>query len=441
MKSLEKDRNRRYETATGFAADVHRYLAGEAVQAHPPSAAYRVRKFVRKHQVAIATASAFLGMLIASVGVSGALAVNARRARTIAEVRRIQAEANANEARANALQAKVNADSFWKAEEANVFGRIDTEIKNLSLQVDLDLIECRTDPRVGLLRLARPMPMIVGPVISLFPGTNNEIETTMSLVNRPRYRALGEFVTVAVLGMGQTFAPLLPPKPLIDDGQELQPWHVSTDGRRLLTLGGGRTIKLWDKATARPIATLRQGDEKAIAAGFSPDGATIYTHSWDGVVRFWEGEDGRFRAKTEARPDRLKLLGRVREDRLDEYDRGSWVNLLSNDRMITASMVEKKEDDFSSAARLRGPGRVVGFPDGAAHCPIGGSKAQAGHLPLLRGESMDQGRRPGSSCVDVLRCPRPTGRASRSRREDRPERPISGDEPWRGESGHDRLPG
>ena len=46
MRALEKDRNRRYETANGFAADVLRYLSGEPVTAHPPSARYRVRKFV-----------------------------------------------------------------------------------------------------------------------------------------------------------------------------------------------------------------------------------------------------------------------------------------------------------------------------------------------------------------------------------------------------------
>ena len=42
MKALEKDRNRRYETANGFAADVQRYLADEPVQACPPSAGYRL---------------------------------------------------------------------------------------------------------------------------------------------------------------------------------------------------------------------------------------------------------------------------------------------------------------------------------------------------------------------------------------------------------------
>src|SRR5262245_9384055 len=49
MKALEKDRNRRYETANGFAMDVQRYLADEAVLACPPSARYRLRKFVRRN--------------------------------------------------------------------------------------------------------------------------------------------------------------------------------------------------------------------------------------------------------------------------------------------------------------------------------------------------------------------------------------------------------
>src|ERR1700722_10245421 len=51
MKSLDKDRARRYETASSFALDIQRYLAGEQVFAVPPSAHYRVRKFVVKHGV------------------------------------------------------------------------------------------------------------------------------------------------------------------------------------------------------------------------------------------------------------------------------------------------------------------------------------------------------------------------------------------------------
>jgi serine/threonine protein kinase/WD40 repeat protein/gas vesicle protein len=50
MKALEKDRNRRYESANGFAADVQRYLADEPVLACPPSVGYRLRKLVRRNK-------------------------------------------------------------------------------------------------------------------------------------------------------------------------------------------------------------------------------------------------------------------------------------------------------------------------------------------------------------------------------------------------------
>jgi serine/threonine protein kinase len=55
MKALEKDRNRRYESAGDMAADVERYLNDEAVEACPPSKVYRLRKFVKRHKVMLVT--------------------------------------------------------------------------------------------------------------------------------------------------------------------------------------------------------------------------------------------------------------------------------------------------------------------------------------------------------------------------------------------------
>ena len=64
MKALEKDRDRRYETASGLAADVRRFLAGEPVLAHPQGAAYRLRKFVARRKRFVALAAAFLVVLV-----------------------------------------------------------------------------------------------------------------------------------------------------------------------------------------------------------------------------------------------------------------------------------------------------------------------------------------------------------------------------------------
>jgi tetratricopeptide (TPR) repeat protein len=64
MKALEKDRNRRYETANGFAMDVQRYLTDEPVLACPPSAAYRLRKFARRNKSGLAVAALALFVLV-----------------------------------------------------------------------------------------------------------------------------------------------------------------------------------------------------------------------------------------------------------------------------------------------------------------------------------------------------------------------------------------
>src|SRR5262249_26745354 len=80
MKALEKDRNRRYQTANGFALDVQRFLAGEPVLAVPPSAGYGLRKFWRKHRVALTTAAVVAVLLVVAVAVSSWQAVRATRA-------------------------------------------------------------------------------------------------------------------------------------------------------------------------------------------------------------------------------------------------------------------------------------------------------------------------------------------------------------------------
>ena len=68
MKALEKDRNRRYETANGFARDVQRYLADEPVQACPPSAWYRFRKFARRNRAKLGVTMLVLFSLAALGG-------------------------------------------------------------------------------------------------------------------------------------------------------------------------------------------------------------------------------------------------------------------------------------------------------------------------------------------------------------------------------------
>ncbi|MGI9515461.1 MAG: tetratricopeptide repeat protein [Pirellulaceae bacterium] len=67
MKALEKDRGRRYETANGFANDIQRYLEDETVEACPPSASYRFRKFARRNKSQLVTAGVLAAALLVAV--------------------------------------------------------------------------------------------------------------------------------------------------------------------------------------------------------------------------------------------------------------------------------------------------------------------------------------------------------------------------------------
>ncbi|HWY88884.1 MAG TPA: serine/threonine-protein kinase, partial [Gemmataceae bacterium] len=80
MKCLEKDRARRYETANGLARDIQRLLHNEPIVARPPSAAYKLGKFVRRNQLFVASAALIATALVLGVAVSSWQAVKASRA-------------------------------------------------------------------------------------------------------------------------------------------------------------------------------------------------------------------------------------------------------------------------------------------------------------------------------------------------------------------------
>ena len=84
MKSLEKDRSRRYETANEFASDIERYLKDEPVSAGPPSAAYRFRKFARRNSGKLIAVSMIAFLLVTGIGVSTWQAIRATRAVQVA---------------------------------------------------------------------------------------------------------------------------------------------------------------------------------------------------------------------------------------------------------------------------------------------------------------------------------------------------------------------
>jgi hypothetical protein len=130
MKALEKNRNRRYETANGFAMDVQRYLADEPVLACPPSVGYRLRKFARRNKGPVMAGLLVLLTLVA--GIIGttwqAMRANQRaegeRLAKLAEADRAEGERRAKQ---QEQQEKANAESR-EAEIKAVLNFVETKV-------------------------------------------------------------------------------------------------------------------------------------------------------------------------------------------------------------------------------------------------------------------------------------------------------------------------
>ncbi|MGC9944369.1 MAG: serine/threonine-protein kinase [Verrucomicrobiota bacterium] len=106
MKALEKDRRRRYETASGMALDVQRYLSNEPISARPPSTLYKFKKLVSRNKLLFMCISVIALLLVVSLIVVSAALARERGARREAVDSLRQAETEKGEAQIEAAKSK-----------------------------------------------------------------------------------------------------------------------------------------------------------------------------------------------------------------------------------------------------------------------------------------------------------------------------------------------
>jgi len=141
MKALEKDRERRYDTATGVARDIEHYLQHEPVSAGPPRAAYRLGKLVRRHQGFFAALGAVLLCLIAGLALSTFAFLRAHESLTREELERQRAE----QAQSVALAAKAEAETQLARAEAERTAARKSEERSAAAKKDADFQRDRAE--------------------------------------------------------------------------------------------------------------------------------------------------------------------------------------------------------------------------------------------------------------------------------------------------------
>ena len=190
MKCLEKSRDHRYETASGLATDIQRYLNDEPVAACPPSAAYRFRKFARRNKVALLTAGLVAVALVLGLAGTTWQAIRA----TVAEQRAVQS------AKSEAAQRRVAEAAERRAEEE---AAVATAVNDF-LQSDLlgmagaeSQLEAKLEPDPNI-KLATLLERALSKVEKRFgdqPRVRAEVQATLA----DAFHALGRYEEAARL--------------------------------------------------------------------------------------------------------------------------------------------------------------------------------------------------------------------------------------------------
>ena len=150
MMCLEKDRTRRYETASELAADVQRHMSDEPVLAGAPSAAYRMRKFVRRNRAGVVTGMVVVGLLLLAIAgtTSGLLLAQEERAHAQASAKaekdaRLAAQESAREATLAAEKATLAAKRADTASRRAQLARAESQRRADELEVVIALYQAQ----------------------------------------------------------------------------------------------------------------------------------------------------------------------------------------------------------------------------------------------------------------------------------------------------------
>jgi WD40 repeat protein/serine/threonine protein kinase len=250
MKALEKDRTRRYASASGFADDIARHLGNEPVVARPQSAAYKMRKFVRRHRGPVAAATA----IVVTIIVLGSL--------TVWQARIAQRRAH-----------QIWVSSVLSSAEAS-------EDPLLKAQLVLELADLPDNSeRLSLAREAADHPLPVAVFrghrwTGISPDGTRIVTVTSD----------GKAWILRVDGSGEPIA-------LRGRFQESTWPQFSPDGTRILATLPDGTARLWRADDGEESVVLHGEEDRIEYAAFSPDGRNVVTISEGGVHRLWRADE------------------------------------------------------------------------------------------------------------------------------------------------------
>ena len=289
MKTLEKNRKRRYESVSEFAADIRRHLDHELVVAGRPSRVYKIRKFVRRNETLCVSVAAIAFVLFFATIFSARqawVAQKAMRAESIERAAAVQERDRTKQAEQQTQQEKRVAQQNAYASRMQL-ARMDWENGNIRRLQDT-LLETEIYPNRGFewyywQRLCHLDLMTLqahdGPVykaiyspdgMSIASCSGNKVHIWDARTGTEITTYEGHKATIYAL-------------------------EYSPDGQWLVTVSGDRTIRIWDTKTGRQLKLLQGHTGDIRCLDISSDGRWIATGSQQ-TIKIWNAATGHIRS-------------------------------------------------------------------------------------------------------------------------------------------------
>lgn len=307
MKTLEKERDRRYPTPLELSRDLQRFLDNQPVDARPPTLSYRISKYVRRHRGPVAATTAIALILICTSIFSSYMwqLADRRGKEAMTNYVKLQDQQKRTENTLIKLQEQEGMTRAALAKSETLAGELTKQLYRFSIQETSKLIANYS--RKAAQRVLAQCPeaargweydhfehalhstrgTITGAQVPMFPGRSDR------LVLISNEGGTGK-VTTWNTDTGERLDPSLLLTSL--DGLSMSAMHP--DHQRVATGTFSGSLFLANVSEPSVVWKIDKAHSDRIdGLGFSPDGSTVVSTAWDGWIKLWDVETSNLLAK------------------------------------------------------------------------------------------------------------------------------------------------